>query len=248
MGSAWDDDIAALELSDVEKNGLQMYRNYKRAFDEHAEREFAKEIDSEVFDTGPLEKVLALITGEDVRFLPVIACAYVDELTESMFKAELPDNVPGGMSVLFGPYGPLSSLAKRLQLAFVFDALSADLVRDLERIRKVRNDIAHSWDTKVLEGFFEKGTISQLFPIEDVLAEERERIPEFSQVVEPQIAFRIRLIWILARGAYETAYYLRAKRAGLNPGHALFGPNSPIGLSIVSKLAMDAARQLIRSN
>jgi len=35
MGMDWDPDIAALKLSDVEKNGLQVHRNYSRAFEKH---------------------------------------------------------------------------------------------------------------------------------------------------------------------------------------------------------------------
>ena len=138
----WDKDIANLDMSEEEKNGLQVFRNYKRSFNDHAEKSFTEEIDGESFDVEHLERVLALIADEDARFLPVIACAYADNLLEAMFKAEMPDDVPGGKSALFGPYGPLSSLFNRLQLAFVFNMLSPDVVRDLIRTRRRGNDQA----------------------------------------------------------------------------------------------------------
>ncbi len=247
MSDFWDKDIATLDLSDEEKNGLQVFRNYKRSFDEHAEKLFTREIDNESFDLERLERVLALIVDEDARFLPVIACAYADDLLEIMFKAEIPDRVPGGKSALFGSYGPLSSLFNRLQLAFVFNMLSPDVVRDINRIRRIRNDLSHSWDISAFKGFFSKGAISELFPIDMLLAEQPDKLPEFSKTIGSLQAFRIRLVWLMARLTYETAYYSRAKRQRLDPLSALFGPNHPKWLSKVSDLAMKASKQVMQS-
>ena len=96
----WDKDIANLDMSEEEKNGLQVFRDYKPSFDDHAEKSFTEEIDGESFDVEHLERGLGLMTDEDARFLPVIACAYADDLLEAMFKAEMPDDVPGGKSAL----------------------------------------------------------------------------------------------------------------------------------------------------
>ena len=244
MSDSWDEDIATLNLSDSEKDGLQVFRNYQRAFQVHAERAFAKEIDAEPFDTAPLERVLALIANEDVRFLPVITCAYVDDLLKAMFKAELPDDVPSGASALFGPYGPLSTLFNRLQLAFVFDMLSPELVQDLDQIRKVRNDLSHSWDITTFQDFFTKGTITDLYPVDTLLAKQ-EKLQSFPTALEPLKAFRVRLLWLTTRLTYEAAYYPRAKRQRLHPQSALFGPNQPKRLSTVSGLALEASKKVI---
>lgn len=245
MSDFWEKEIAALDLSDLEKNGLQVFRNYKRAFEAHAEKEFAKEIDAEALDTSSLERLLTLINSEDPRFLPVIACAYTDDLLKAMFKAELPDNVPGGGSALFGPYGPFSSLFNRLQLAFVFDMLSPDLVQDLDRIRQVRKNLSHSWDISAFLDFFTKGAVTDLFPIETFFAERAEKVPGFSKDIEPLKAFRVRLVWLMARLTYEAAFYPRAKRQRLHPQSALYGPNSPKRLSRISGLAMEASKKVI---
>ena len=245
MSDFWDEEIAALDLSDLEKNGLQVFRNYKRAFEAHAEKAFAKEIDAELFDTTPLERVLALIISEDARFLPVIACAYTDDLLKAMFKAELPDDIPGEASALFAPYGPLSSLFNRLQLAFVFNMLSPELVRDLDRIRQVRNELSHSWDISAFQDFFTKGAVTELFPVDMLLAERAKKLPEFSKAIEPLKAFRVRLVWLTARLTYEAACYPRAKRQRLHPQSALFGPNGPKRLSRLSGLALEASKKVI---
>lgn len=251
MSDFWDEEIAALDLSEVEKNALQVFGNYKRAFEAHAEKEFAKEIDAEAFDTTPLERVLALITDEDARFLPVIACAYADDLLKAMFKADLPEAVPGGAPALFGPYGPLSSLFNRLQLAFVFNMLSPEVVRDFDRIRQVRNDLSHSWDISTFKGFLSKGPISELYPIDKLLAEHKllaeqpDKLTEYSKTIEPLQALRIRLVWLTARLTYETACYPRAKRQRLHPQSALFGPYSPKRLSKVIALALEASKKVI---
>jgi len=46
MGMDWDPDIAALKLSDVEKDGLQVHRNYSRAFEKHTATESTQLDDS----------------------------------------------------------------------------------------------------------------------------------------------------------------------------------------------------------
>jgi len=51
MASDWDPDIARKRLSDGEKDGLQLYRNYSRAFEKHAIERFAAETDADKFDS-----------------------------------------------------------------------------------------------------------------------------------------------------------------------------------------------------
>jgi len=247
MSEPWDKDISAMKLSDLEKNGLQVYRNYQRAFDSHAEQQLAKEIDAKEFDTSSLTRVVGLLSAEEPRFLPVIACAYADDILKDMFKTEVPEETPGGTSALFGPYGPMSNLFNRLQLAFVFDILSADLVRDVDRVRRARNDLSHTWDIGLLKDFFLKGTAADLYPIDTLLAEQPERLPWLSEPIPPLKAFRVRLIWMVARLTYETRCYPLAKRARLRPQSALYGPNAPKLLSVVSGAALDMSKKVIEA-
>jgi hypothetical protein len=123
----FDPDIAAMELGYDEKAGLQIYRNYTRSFEKHAIKRFIETIDREELDLKDLNQLINLIAKEDARFLPVIVCAFADNLLTDVFKSVLPDDIPGGISGMFGGYGPLSSFAKKIQMAYAFDVLSSDL-------------------------------------------------------------------------------------------------------------------------
>lgn len=248
MNDFWDDDIAALDLSDIEKNGLQVYRNDTKAFNEHAEKLFAEEVHSEPFDLGRLENLLSQIAVEDVRFLPVIVCAYTDDLLDEMYKSTVPDGVPGGKSAMFSAYGPLSTLFNRIQMAFVFDMLSHDLLNDLNRIRKIRNDMSHSWDINKFKDYFTDEGISKIFPTDMLLTNGLYAREDFPDHIEPLPAFRIKLAWLMARLTYEAPLYARAKLKRLDPNSAIYGPNHPSRLSKISRLALQTSKQVVQSS
>ena len=136
---------------------------------------------------------------------------------------------------MFGGYGPLGSLSKQLQMSFAFDMITRELISDFEALRKVRNDLSHSWDVSDLVGFYKKGHATSLFPIEELLREHANHL----------CRFRLRLVWMVARLTYEALLYAKARQAKLDPSHALYGPNRPKLLESVSKLAMEACRRCI---
>jgi len=234
-----------MSLSEAEKNGLQVYRNYRKAFEAHAEKAFAKELDDEKFDLRPLEQVGKHIASEDVRFLPVIACAYADDQLNNMFKAELAKGGPSGRKEFFGPFGPVSNLFNRIQLAYAFEMLSQDLMLDLDKIRQARNDLSHTWDISLLSDFFTKGPVTEVFPIDTLLSERQDWFPSARKSLEPLLVFRIRLIWILARLTYEAGCYARAKKRRLNPVQALYGQHHPKRLADIANIAGEESRRII---
>lgn len=144
MTDFWNPDIAALDLSEVEKNGLQVFRNYTIAFEKRAAEHFVTESNRSKYDTAQLDGILNLIVTEDVRFLPVIACSFADEQLEEMFKREVPESVPGGRSSMLSGYGSLSRFSQRIQVAYAFGWMSPDVLEELEKLRKIRNDTSHS--------------------------------------------------------------------------------------------------------
>jgi len=241
----WDEDIAALPLSDGEKDGLQVYRNYTQAFDDHAEKEFAKLIDADPFNSSELERVFGLVATEDPRFLPVLACAYADDVMKTMFKAEVPASVPGGASRQFSAYGPFSDLFRKIQLAYIFQLLSSDILADLNKLRDARNKLSHTWDASKLGDFFVSMPVKDVFPIEEMIGERKDWFPDLKQPLDPLNAFRIRIIWLLARLAYEAPLYSRAKKLRAQPQRCLYGPNRPQRLTEVARLAMEASRKAI---
>lgn len=240
--SWFDNDIAAMKLDYGEKAGLQIYRNYKRSFEEHAAKRFVEALDLETLDLDDLKRLLSLLTKEDARFLPVILCAFADEALKTAFKEALPDGVPGGKSRLFEGYGPLSSLAHRIQMAYAFDVLSADLMIELDRVRTARNRISHSWKLDDLAKFFSENPLNDMFRIEELLSQREQLTKLFSSGVDPLVAFRIRLIWIAARLTYEVAAFHRAKSVRLRPTQVLYGKPTPKWLRDVARLALDATK------
>ncbi|WP_218278883.1 hypothetical protein [Pseudomonas sp. MYb185] len=56
--SEWDEDIAALDMSDAEKNGLQVYRNCTKAFEMEQVKQFAAEVNSEIQKRGQVRMAL----------------------------------------------------------------------------------------------------------------------------------------------------------------------------------------------
>jgi hypothetical protein len=228
------------------KQGFKSAEIYTRAFEEHATKKFVEALDLEPLDLTDFQRLADLIVKEDVRFLPVIVCAFADDLLKATFKAVLPDGIPGGKGSMLSSYGPLSDLAKRIQLAYAFDILSPDLMVELDRIRSARNAISHSWDINSLNDFITKGRVADIYHMEELLAERKEG--EFSDGFKPLAAFRIRLVWIIGRLIYEAAAYDRAKKTRLRPARVLYGKPSPKWLGAVTKLILQATKEIAKQS
>lgn len=245
MTDDWfDADIAAMDLGYGEKAGLQIYRNYTRSFEDHALKKFVEAMDGEDFDAAPLRRLVSLVSEEDARFVPVIACAYADDTLRDVFKAALRDDVPGGKSSLLGGYGPLADLSKRIQLAHAFEVMSPDLMLEVDHLRVARNAISHSWDVSSLSDFYTGGRIAQMFRVEDLVLEKSDLGEDFSKRFDDEGRFRVRVIWLLCRLAYEAKSYQRAKAAKLTPQRALYGQPATKWLQLVAGIAVDATRAI----
>jgi hypothetical protein len=244
---SWDPDIASLELSDLEKNGLQMYRNYSRAFSNQQISLFVAEVDARHFDLADLGKVLALIAADEIRLVPVIAAAFLDSALCAMYRREIPENIPGGRQSLFGGYGPLSSLSSRLQIAYCFGWMTPDVVQDIESIRKIRNRLSHAWDHDVLANYFEKPPISTMSAVESVLGERRDELAfDGLDSVDALGRFRIRLLWVTGRAYYETLLYPWAIKKRIDPQAALYSEKHPNLLARVSSLCVEQTRVILK--
>lgn len=223
MANFWDDDVAAMNLTEVEKNGLQVFRNYTNAFEKSAAERFVSKANKTQYDTSKLDGILSLIVEEDVRFLPVIACSFSDEQLEDMFKREIPNGVPGGRSSMLSGYGSLSRFSQRIQIAFAFGWMGHDVLEELDKLRKIRNDISHSWDINSVRGKLDALIDSRMLKIEEQLGD-GIRLPErFWETLSKEDLFRVRLLWLLGRCFYESHLFASAINQRLNPQVALYG-------------------------
>lgn len=246
MAMDWDPDIAALKLSDVEKNGLQVHRNYSLAFEKHRNKDFAVEVDSAGFKLDQLGRIHELILKEDPRFLAVIVSAFVDEQLDEMFRREIPQNIPGGRSTLFSGFGPLSRYSQRIQVAYSFHWLSQDLLTDVDKLRKLRNDVSHNWNIGDLTQKLSDFISTSMSPIEAQL-DDGTRLPkEFQKALDEIALFRVRLIWIVGRLYYECLLFPRALKERLKPETTLYGADHPQLLTKVAGLCVDATKSVLK--
>lgn len=243
-----DSDIEALDLTDIEKNGLQVYRNYERSFHQHRTDSFRKAIDDQTFvDISRLEKVLDSIAMDETRLIPVICCAFIDDIMDEMFKREIPQGVPGGRDSLFSGYGPLSSLSRRVQIAYSFGWLSPDVLIDIDAVRKIRNKLSHAWDHELLSDYFSKPPISTMTAIEKHFGPHEERLSfKGADELDAQGRFRVRLTWVVGRAFYESLIFVPALKEGLNINQALYSETPPKLLSKVSGACSEGTRKILR--
>lgn len=243
---SWIDvDIASMKLSYGEKAGLQVYRNYSNSFEEYNINKFKKIIDSEKISLEELQSILQKICIEDERFLPIIVCAFADNVLKETFNRALPDQIPGGKSSMLNGYGALSDLSKRIQLAYAFDIFSADVMKDLDVLRSVRNKISHGWNIENLNEFLATGRLTEMHPTERYLTGHQGLADAISSGLRPLAAFRIRLAWLVARLVYEGAAYYRAKEARLVPARALYGKPASKWMSVIAVLAKHATDSIL---
>jgi hypothetical protein len=246
MADFWDADIAALALSEGEKNGLQVFRNYTKTFEKSAAEHFIIESNSVNYDTAPLDGILKLIVVEDVRFLPVIACSFSDEQLEELFIREIPNGVPGGRSSMLSGYGSLSRFSQRIQVAYAFGWMSPDVLEELDKLRKIRNDTSHSWDINLVREKLDALIDIRMIKIEEQLGD-GIRLPEqFWKALSKEALFRVRLIWLVGRCFYESHLFATAIKRRLNPQLALYG-ETKIGLLVEVSTKCVASTKMIIS-
>jgi hypothetical protein len=216
-----------------------------RTFERERQEEFATGVDAIPLDISDLQRAMSQLVHEDIRFIPVISCAFADDELEKMFKQFLPDDIPGGKSSMLGRFGPISSLFARIQFAFAFDMIHSDVLLALDKLRGYRNKIAHTWDQGALPDFVETP-----LPYMDELESAFLHIDlkdGGDGDLSADASLRLRTVWLLARLFYESRIYMLAKMAKLNPYKALYGGGSPKALHTISSAA-SIYTQLIFNN
>jgi len=244
MSNTLDPDIAVMELSEGEKWGLQIFRNYSQAFGDHRAKMFVEQSSPFDIEVNLFEQVTSLVISEESRIVPVIACSYADDRMQEMFRREVPDGVPGGRGALMSGFGPLARLSQRIQMAFAFGWLSKDLLIELDHLRRIRNDISHKWDIALLERRLEELIKEKQHPMEESLGDGVRLPKDFYKSMAPIDRFRVRIIWILGRLTYEACLWVPAQNAGIVPVSVLYGANPPLMLRKIAAISVGATKTI----
>jgi hypothetical protein len=220
----------APKLSDAEQAGVDYFVNFLKKVNHRRAKDALEKLDQIPADLDPFKKFASLIATEDVRFLPVIATSFADDLLGAMFRRELPDSVPGGRSELLSGFGPLSRLAQRIQIAYAFRWMSADVLLEINKLRSIRNDISHKWDLSTVRKKLEDLVTSKMTASEKILDEILAEGVDgqglsagFSERLDLESRFRIRLLWIVGQVLFQSRYWPALVKIGLDPNQVMFG-------------------------
>lgn len=97
-----------------------------------------------IVDTHPhlkdFEAFLPDLNRESDRGMVLIASSYIDDLLRRTLESFL---VEGSDSIVDGFNAPLGTLSSRVAAAFALGLISDNERREIDRIRKVRNRLAH---------------------------------------------------------------------------------------------------------
>lgn len=233
----WDPDITVMQLSDIEKNGLQVYRNYQKAFHKHASEKVVEHLDSLPFDEDEYRAVIFEIVRCHDALVAIVATSYADKLLEQMYKTELPADVPGGKKSLLGAYGPFDSFAKRLRLAYCFGWVDSSAASDIDLVREIRNRFAHDWRLKSLDDPVVKALVDKMSAADDFLFGK----PAVAKLGYAE-RFRVRTLMALGIFTASTFIYPKAHKAGLQPA-VLMLQDQPKVFRAISKHSIAAAQQ-----
>lgn len=96
-----------------------------------------------------LEALLKEWLNESDRGCVLVSAAYLEDTLETLLRTHLSSDtncVKKAVDPLFQTMGPLSSFSAKIKLVFALKLVNAGQFCDLEIVRKVRNNVAHSFD------------------------------------------------------------------------------------------------------
>jgi hypothetical protein len=234
-------------LTPEERSGVDYFLNFHKKVEEFRVKKLVEDLNSREVALDDLRAVLDTITSEPPLSLAVIACAFADDQLHGMFRREIPADTPGGRSELLNGFGSLSRLSQRIQIAFAFGWLSPDLLKELDVLRRTRNDVSHKWNLKLLQSKLEQVIDSAQYPMEEALGDDRAFPKDVHKSLGQIDRYRIRLIWLLSRIFYECHFFVSAVKQRVDPFEALYAKKPPKLLGSMGKLAIAATQTVISS-
>lgn len=109
----------------------------------------------------PLNRLLESAGKYDDRGFVIAVSAYLDDAVSRLIDIRLID-CTAKKDLLGGGNAPIGSFSARTKLARVIGCITEDEYKDLNAIRRLRNDAAHNWEDFSLENNAEKDRVGSL--------------------------------------------------------------------------------------
>jgi hypothetical protein len=113
---------------------------------EISEEKMTKDEDAERDSTfGPLNRLASTLRDHDERGLILSLAAFAEEALGRLIEAfMLP--VQASKDLLTGFNAPLGTFSSRIKASYALGLINEEQFRDLEYLRKIRNEFAHAWE------------------------------------------------------------------------------------------------------
>src|SRR4030067_887487 len=98
-----------------------------------------------------LEDSLNIFQDESDRACAILGAAHLDYLLEKVIENHLIDDDKIINDIFKGPNAPLSTLSSRINMAYALSIINADVKKELDTIRSIRNAFAHNLEVHTFE-------------------------------------------------------------------------------------------------
>jgi DNA-binding MltR family transcriptional regulator len=92
----------------------------------------------------PITQISEDLKKESDRAAAVLAASFLETQLEALLKKVLIDHK--SRDSMFGVYAPLGSFSAKISAAFLMGLIPEDIYKDLNLIRKIRNEFAHRYE------------------------------------------------------------------------------------------------------
>lgn len=93
------------------------------------------------------DELFEALSRESDRGLILVSASYLDDALERLLRARFSIEHKKSKSMidpLFNTFGPLSTFSSKIKMSYAIDLIERWVYRDLEILRKLRNEFAHS--------------------------------------------------------------------------------------------------------
>ena len=156
-------------------------------------------IDSALFqwiDSAEIARIYEDLSNESDRNAVIVATSIIDDILSSKVKSLLKAGTDKEQNALFSDNGPFSSMYCKIEWLYCIGELNEHTRKDVNLIRKMRNDAAHIWRSFNLESDKNVKTMEKMHSYQTV-ASIKESIAQENSVstedvqMDPRVCFNL---------------------------------------------------------